>query len=247
MMPDSIELQEYTIVEKHESWTSAGPVLSHISDDDTTAFRERAVIATASPAAFGWWAFATATWMSATVLGGYLPWSNGLSAAPTVLFFGGMAQFIAGLYGFRRANALQATAFTSFGMFNAALGMMLLLQVIGAVSPRTGLHELLGFLLESFAFIALALAWASLRRNATLFCLLATLCIGYCLAGVAQFLVRAGAAANGAGVSGGELGTVAAAGAGLMLASAFCAYYLGLAMLVNSTWNRQVLPLVGVP
>ena len=240
-MADSLPVTGLKIVEKHEAWTSAGPVLSHISDSDISVFRERAVITTASPSTVGWWAFATGTWMSATVLGGFLGWADSLSAAPTVLLFAGMTQFIAGLYGFRRASVLHATIFCSFGTLNNALGLMFFLQVTGAVKQGTGAPEMIGFLLESFAFIALALAWASLRRNALMFGVLAFICAGYAIVGVSQFMAQG----SPAGVTG--LGVIAAAGAALMFASSFLAYYLGTAMLVNSTWNRSVLPIPGLP
>lgn len=247
-MPDMpTEAYECTIVDKHEAWTPGGPVLTQISDQDITAFRERAVVSTASPATFGLWAFATGTWMSATVLGGFLPWDYGLSTALVILLYAGFAQFIAGLYGFRRGLALQATAFTTFGMFNSAFGLMLLLQVNGAASTKTGLHMLLGFLLESFAFMALALACAAVRRNALLFGWLITACLGYCLTGVAQFVVSPPAAAAAKGAAAGHLGTAAMAGGALLLASTFIAYYFGLAVFVNSTWNRNALPIFGTP
>ncbi len=66
--------------------------------------------------------------------------------------------------------------------------------------------------------------------------MLAALCIGYTVTGVAQFTVGSG-----------ELGIVAAAGVGCLLAAAFCAYYLGLALLVNSSWNRALFPIGGEP
>ncbi len=162
----------------------------------------------------------------------------------TAVLSAGIAQFIVGLYAFRRANALNATAFTSFGAFNTTLGTMLLLEVVGAVSPQSGSHEMLGFLLELFAFVALGLAFAALRRNLVLLCLLATLCIGYALTGVSQFMLTP---ANAARAGGAVLGPVAAAGGALLLASSFFAYYLGLTLLVNSTRNCLVLPIAGEP
>lgn len=181
--------------------------------------------------------------MLATLLGGFVPQAYSVSLAPTAVYFGGIAQFIAGLYAFRRADVVSATSFTMFGAFNTALGVFLLLRVVGAVSGHTGEHEQLGFLLESFAFIALALAGAASKRNIPLLLLLGSLTIGYCLTGVAQFL-HEGAAAHGAGSG---LGGVAAAGGACLLASSLFAYYLGLALLVNSTWNRQILPILGRP
>lgn len=181
--------------------------------------------------------------MAATVLGGYLPASYGLAVAPTLLFFAGLPQFIAGLYAFRRAHTLDSTAFTCFGAFNFIVGVMLLLTATGTIHTGGGFHEMLGFLLESFAFISFGLAAATLRRNIALLLVLLFLGFGYALSGIAQFLVLP-ATGGGAGAA---LGGVAAAGGACLLASSFFAYYLGLALLVNSSWHRKVLPILGAP
>lgn len=242
-MPETAEVRDFKLTSKHETWTSAGPLLSHLQDRDIRGLAERSTATVAEPGALGLWGFATGTWMAATILGGYVPQRYGLSAAPTAIVFAGIVQFIAGLYAFRRANALTATAFTCFGAFNTAVGLMLLLRFVGAVTRQSGYHEQLGFLLESFAFIALVLAAGAVGRNVVLFLVLAFLAIGYCLTGVGQFTLPA--APVGAG--GGGLGIASAAGGGCLLASAFFAYYLGLALLVNSTWNQLVLPIFGRP
>ncbi len=228
-MADLAEIREFKLVDQHETWTRAGPVVSHLPDNEIATLSERATATVAEPATLGLWGFATGTWMVATVLGGFLPASDGLAVAITMIAFAGVAQFIAGLYAYRRANALNATAFCCFGAFNVAGGVMMVLAGTGVA--MTGYHEMLGFLLESFAFIAFALCIAALYRNAVLVALLLTLGAGYCLTGIAQFIT-----------SNGELGAVAAAGGACLLASAGFAYYLGMAVMVNSAWHRILLP-----
>jgi succinate-acetate transporter protein len=130
---------------------------------------------------------------------------------------------------------LAATAFCCFGALYATMAVMLMMQASG-VMPASGASVVLfGYLLESFAFIALALAFAALRSSLATAVLLGTLCVGFALTGIASFM----ATAPGAGVP--VIGTV---GAAFMLASALCAYYIGMAHIVNSMWKRTVLPLI---
>lgn len=227
--------REYSLVDKHETWTNAGPVLSHLPDTTIEALRERAVATAADPGALGLWGFATGTWMAATILGGFVS-GNGVMVAPVLIFFAGIAQFIAGLYAYRRANVLNATAFTCFGAFNTAAGVMILLQLAGSAAPAGPFHTMLGFLLESFAFIALALAAGAAQRNVVLTGLLLFLCAGYCLTGIGQFVY-----------SSGSPGIVGAVGGACLLVSAFLAYYLGAALVTNSACHRTVLPIMGEP
>jgi succinate-acetate transporter protein len=245
-MSEAAQYREVKLGVVRENWTNAGPVVSHMPDQDLNLLRERAAATIADPSVLGLWGFATGTWMAATVLGGFVAPQNSVALSPTVILFAGIAQFIAGLYAFRRTNALNATAFTCFGAFNTVAGMMMLLPFLGIAAPAAGFHNMLGFLLESFAFISLALALGAMRRNAVLMCLLAALCVGYALTGVGQFLINgAPAAAPNAATTG--PGVIGAIGGVFLWVSAVLAYYLGTALLVNSTWHRRILPILGEP
>lgn len=229
------EIQTMERVPKHASWTKAGPVWSTLPEQEILALEDRAAATIAEPGPLGLWAFATATWIVATVFAGNLPLTAMGETVAVLLLFGGIAQFIAGLYAFRRADALLATAFTCFGSFNAVTGLAFLLTAAKSFAVATHFDVYLGFMLESFAFIALTLCFAALQRNLATAVFLGLLCAGYCLAGISAL--------------GGSLGmsAVGAAGGYLLMASAFVAYYTGAALVVNSTWRRTVLPLFGEP
>jgi succinate-acetate transporter protein len=245
-MSEAAQLRDVRLGVVRETWTNAGPVLSQMPDQEVTLLRERAAATVADPSVLGLWGFATGTWMAATVLGGYVAPQSSLALSPTVILFAGLAQFIAGLFAFRRTNALNATAFTCFGAFNMVAGTMLLLPFLGIAGAAAGFHNMMGFLLESFAFISLALMLGAMRRNAVLMGLLGALCIGYALTGIGQFLIGgAPVAAPNAAVAG--PGIIGAIGGGFLWLSALFAYYLGTALLVNSTWHRRVLPILGEP
>lgn len=94
----------------------------------------------------------------------------------------------------------------------------------------------MGFMPESFGFISVALTIAALRTNAALVIVLGTLCVGYTLSGIPNL-------ANGAGSAGWDV--IQSIGAWFLVASSFFASYTGMALVVNSTWNRTVLPLGG--
>lgn len=232
------EIQTMERVPKHASWTKAGPVFTSLSEQEIALLEDRATATIAEPGALGMWGFATATWIVATIFAGNLPLTAMGWPVAVLLLFGGVAQFIAGLYAFRRADALLATAFTCFGALYTTLGLMFLFAAANTFTVATNFDVYAGFLLESFAFIALALCLAALMRNLWSAAWLGLLVVGYCLAGIECL-------AGSIGV--GSWGVIGAIGGYFMMASAFCAAYIGAALVVNSTWKRTVLPLFGEP
>lgn len=229
------EIQTMERVPKHASWTKAGPIYSTLPEQEIAALEDRATATIAEPGALGMWGFATATWIVATIFAGNLPLTALGWPVAVLLLFGGVAQFIAGLYAFRRADALLATAFTCFGALYTTLGLMFLLAAANTFTVATNFDVYVGFLLESFAFISLALCLAAVMRNLWSTAWLGLLVAGYCLAGIGSLDGAIG------------LSVVGAVGGYLMMASAFCAAYIGMALVVNSTWKRTLLPLFGEP
>ena len=227
-----------TLIEEHAAWTKAGPVVSHLPPEEIVALEEQAMATVGDPAAMGLWAFATGTWIVGTVFGGVFPNGTITGAAPILIAFAGIAQFIAGLFAYRRAQPLLATAFCTFGSLYATLGFIFLMVTAGAIIPNWSDQVLVGFLLESFCFIALALTFAALDTNLGMVSVLGLLAIGYGCVGCAYLT-------NSVNIGG--WGVVGNIGGWFMVASAFCAYYTGMAMIVNSTRNRAVLPIWGRP
>lgn len=112
------QVAQVTPLPKRESWTKSGPVVSHLPQDEIEFLEERATATIAAPAPLGLWDFATGTWITGTVIAGMFPPTALTATIPVLLIFAGLTQFIAGLFAFRRANVLSATAFCSFGAFN---------------------------------------------------------------------------------------------------------------------------------
>lgn len=220
---------------KHEAWTKSGPIVSRLPNEEIESLEGQAVATVADPAPLGLWGFATGTWVVGTVLAGVFPISALPATIPVLAVFAGVAQFIAGLFAFRRANVLAATAFCSFGAFNVLTALLFTLQVRGVLTTTGDPMVLQGFILLSFGFIALTLA--ALPTNAMLVITLGLLAVGYILSGIPAVTA---ASANGKNLIG-ELG------GWFLVASAFFAYYTGMALVVNSSWRRTVLPIGGEP
>lgn len=231
-------MAESVHVLKQENWTKSGPVVSRLPNDEIEILEDRVAVTSADPAPLGLWAFATGTWIAGTVIAGVFPANDLTATIPVLLIFAGLAQFIAGLFAFRRANVLAATAFCAFGSFNVVTAVFLAMQAAGKL-PATGDPMVLqGFLFESFGFIALALTIAALRTNACLVLTLGLLAIGYVLSGIPNLTNSVG---------NGELGKIGNIGGWFLIASAFFAYYTGMALVVNSSWKRTIFPVGGEP
>jgi len=236
-MPDIPETYNYQLVEKHAAWTEAGPVVSRLPDMEIARLEGRAAATVAEPSTLALFGFATGTWMAGAVFGGYLAPSAQLALAPILLLFAGVAQFIGGLYAFRRINALTANAFTCYGSYNAIVGLTILLEGSGLIPRGADTNTILGYLNCSFAFISLTLMFAGLQRNVVVAAILGCLTAGYALIGITQFSL-------GPHYS---IGAVGAAGGALLFAAAGLAYYMGAAMVINSSWRRTLLPVFGEP
>ena len=226
-------------VQKHMTWTRGGPVVSHLPSERLQAIEHTAMSSVAEPATLGLWAFATGTWIAGLVIAGVYKPPVMLAAAPTLLIFAGLTQFIAGLFAFRRANTLAGTAFTSFGSFNVITAFALLLQGIHLVPMSGDPNVFQGYLLISFGFIAFALTLAAIRTNLALTLVLLTLGAGYTLTGIGF--------ETGNVTSATVFNEIAHIGGYLLIASAGLAYYTGLAMVCNATFQRALLPLGGEP
>ncbi len=221
---------------RRESWTKAGPVVSHMDETEITALEERTTATSADPSPLGLWALATGTWILGTVFGGAFPSSAFMGTVPALLIFAGLAQFIAGLFAFRRTNVLWATAFCSFGALYVATSLFFIMSANQGFPNGGDATILQGFFLESFAFIALALAIAALPTNLAVFSVFACLTVGYALTGI-PFLKGNYDAAGWT--------IIRDIGGWFLVAAGFFAYYTGMAVVVNSIWNRTVMPLGG--
>ena len=236
-MADVAEFRDFRLVEKHQSWTMGGPVVSRLPDPEIATLEGRASATMAEPATFALFGFATGTWIAGVVFGGFVAATAEPALAVILILFAGIGQFVGGLFALRRVNALSASAFCCFGAYNTVVGLTILLEGSGLVPKGVSTFDVLSWFNFSFGFIAFAFTLASLRSNMVLPAVLFFLGCGYTLIGVSLLH----GVPPGATVGGG----IPFAGGVVLWISAALAYYYGMAMVVNATWNRVVLPIVG--
>jgi succinate-acetate transporter protein len=149
------------------------------------------------------------------------------------LFYGGLAQFAAGMLEFRNKNVFGATAFSTYGSFWMGLSAFVALILLGKVTAAEIAPGLAWILLAFAIFNTYMLLWAS-RVSAAVFAVFLTLEITEILLFMGNFNKEA--AGSGLVALGGYMGLVTAA----------TAWYASAAGVVNGMSTHPVLP-VGKP
>jgi succinate-acetate transporter protein len=190
-------------------------------------------LAVADPAPLGLGAFALTTFILSAHNAFGAPAVPLLAFFGYAIFYGGLAQFMAGMYEFRNRNTFGATAFTTYGAFWMGLAAFVSLVLIGKVQAAE-VAPSLGWILLAFAvFNTYMLLWST-RINLAVFLVFLTLEITEILLFAGNF--RGEAAGVGLVRLGGYVGIL----------TALVAWYTSAAGLVNSMASTPVLP-VGRP
>jgi succinate-acetate transporter protein len=180
--------------------------------------------ATANPAPIGLLAFGLTTVLLNLHNAGLFPLNTMILAMG--IFYGGIAQIIAGVLEWKKNNTFGATAFVSYGSFWLTLVALLVLPAMGwGTAP------------EAAAMVAYLLLWglftgimfiATRRINRALQFIFGSLTILYALLAIG----------DGTGI------TVITRIAGYEgIICGFSAVYTGLALVLNETYRRTVLPI----
>jgi succinate-acetate transporter protein len=136
--------------------------------DDTT----RPAAAIADPAPLGLGAFALTTFILSAHNAG---WAPDLIWVGPALFYGGLAQLLAGMWEFRNRNTFGSTAFTTYGAFWLSLAAFVVLDLFGKVPKDVNVAHALGWFLLAFAiFNTYMLLW-SMTINRAVFGVFLTL------------------------------------------------------------------------
>jgi succinate-acetate transporter protein len=183
----------------------------------------------APPSILGLYAFAGATLMVACHLAGwYGTPRSGLYLFPFVAVFGGIAQFLAGMWSYRARDGLATAMHGMWGSFWIGYGILNLLFATGTlVDPGTHFPEL-GFWFIALGAITAMGALAALAENLSLTAVLTTLAAGSLCAATAYLS--------------GASGWLHVAG-WLFVFSAGFAWYTASAMMLEGSFKRVVLPL----
>lgn len=192
----------------------------------TNASTSAAAARVADPGPLGLAAFAATTFVLSCFNAGLLSTSQEKVVLPLALFYGGLAQLLAGMWEFRKGNTFGATAFGSYGAFwmSFAAYVQFVVPALGgteAAAAPTGL-----FLLAWTIFTAYMLV-ASLRTNGALIALFVFLFLTFLFLTIGDL---------------GGLDAVATIGGYLGIITALTAWYGSAAVVTNTTWGRTVLP-----
>ncbi|MFA1538508.1 acetate uptake transporter family protein [Actinomadura monticuli] len=187
----------------------------------------------AAPSILGLFGLAGATMMvGAWQAGWYGNAATPLILWPFVLFFGGLAQFAAGMWAYRARDGLATAVHGMWGAFWIAWGLLFMLVSIG--SAPAALAPILGTVREGFAFwfVALAVitgicALAALGENIVFALLLGCLAVG------AGFTAAGFWAPSNWSLD---------VGGWLFVATAVIALYAAAAMMMENTFGRTILP-----
>ena len=184
-------------------------------------------ISLADPAPLGLAGFALTTFLLSLVNANLI----GSGAEPVVfglaLAYGGIGQFMAGMWEFRNGNTFGGVAFSSYGAFWISFFILTQLDVtkISASEVNAGL----GAYLWAWGIFTAYMTIAALRTTAAVALVFVLLTITFILLGI--------------GNAGGSSGTIHLGGY-VGLVTAVAAWYASMAAVVNSTWGRTVLPVV---
>ncbi len=183
----------------------------------------------AAPSILGLYGFAGATFMVAANLAG---WYGG-SRTPQHLFpfaamFGGLAQFLAGMWAVKARDGLASAMHGTWGAFWLAYGILYLLIALGVLPEPRGAFPALAFWFVILAAVTWAGAAASLATNAGLVSVLTLLAAGSTLMAIATFLAS-------------DVLRVVSGYA--FMASALAAWYTATALMLEETAGRSILPL----
>ncbi len=188
----------------------------------------------ADPAPLGLAGFALTTFLLSGHNASFIP---DLIWVGFALFYGGLAQFCAGMWEFRNRNVFGATAFSTYGGFWMGIGIFVILAVdtkLLAGYATNDLNNALAWFILSFAIFNFYMLLGSLRVNFAVFSVFLTLQATEVVLAIAYWNLAHGGSAYILHV-GGWIGVVTAG----------VAWYTSAAGVINGVSGRVVLPVGG--
>ncbi len=197
-----------------------------VSNQTDIISRPTFVAGVADPGALGLAAFALTTFVLSVANAGWIP-DAGAGALALALFYGGIAQLLAGMWEFVKGNTFGAVAFTSYGSFWLAVWFLL---TNDALAKAAGADGLAVFFL-AWTIFTFYMTIGAIKASRIVLLVFIALLITFVLLTIGAFSGSA-TATNIGGIVG--------------LVTAVLAWYGSAASVINSTWGRTVLP-IGAP
>jgi uncharacterized protein len=179
----------------------------------------------ADPAPLGLAAFALTTFVLSFFNAGLVSSTGEPVVLGLTLFYGGVAQLLAGMWEFRNNNTFGATAFASYGAF--WLSFWALNQFYASKIPSGELGSAVGLYLIAWGIFTAYMFIPSLRTTAAISAVFLLLTVTFVVLGIGQ----AGGHTN-----------IIKAGGWIGIATAVVAWYASFAGVTNSTFGRTVMP-----
>lgn len=179
----------------------------------------------ADPAPLGLAAFAMTTFVLSLFNANLFSASLSAVVLPLALFYGGIAQLLAGMWEFRRGSTFGAVAFSSFGAF--WLSFAAYVRFVAPHLPAATANQATGIFLLAWLIFTFYMTFAALRVNLAVTAVFVTLTFTY-------FFLTLGALLPNT--------TMTKVGGGIGLATAACAWYAAFAGVMNGTWRRTIIP-----
>ena len=190
----------------------------------STPTTEQAKIA--DPGPLGLAAFAATTFVLSTFNANLITDKTLVAVVlPLALFYGGLAQLLAGMWEFRKGNTFGATAFGSFGAF--WLSYAAYAKFVAPGLPAATAHQASGLFLLVWAVFTVYMTVAATRTTGAILAVFVTLSATFIVLCVADFA---------------QSPNTVKAGGWLGLVTAVCARYASFAGVTNSTNDRAVMP-----
>ncbi|QGM81457.1 acetate uptake transporter [Otariodibacter oris] len=181
--------------------------------------------ATANPGPLGLCGFALTTWLLSLINNGTFTGDNVGLVLAMGFAFGGTAQMIAGMFEFAKGNTFGFTAFTSYGAFwwSFALFKVFFASTVSA--------SFVGWYLVAWGTFTLMMFIGTLTKPRALQAIFLALTITFYLLAAGDFMGNH---------------SITHIGGNFGLLTAFLAFYLAAAEIINESFGRTVLP-IGAP
>ncbi|HLZ62912.1 MAG TPA: acetate uptake transporter [Ktedonosporobacter sp.] len=158
----------------------------------------------ANPAPLGLSGFALTTFVLSTINAGWFPAASAEVVVALALFYGGLAQFMAGMWEFRAGNTFGATAFSSFGAFWLSYAAILIPGTGIVAGLGSALHSALGIYLLAWAIFTFLMFLGTFRLNVALMALFGFLTLTFLFLALGELI------GSGFALIGGYLGIITA-------------------------------------
>lgn len=183
------------------------------------------VVPVADPAPLGLAGFAATTMMLSAVNAKWIDASVAPAVLGMALFYGGVAQLLAGMWEFRRNNTFAAAAFSSYGAF--WLSFWALNQFYASKIPAAHLGDAVGLYLLAWAIFTTYMIIGSMRVSMAVMGVFVLLAVTFWFLSIGNFQ---------------DSTNVIKIGGYVGIATAAVAWYAAFAGVVNETWQRTILP-----